>query len=580
MKQGARPTNLCAEYTNKGVIDEVRSWLRNCHDTHNQCGNLSWSSRNPSNLIQIQPGSEDLRLVETSSRKLVSYAALSYSWGVHLAQDENEKERIKAHRTTGDKVVGGIFKEGNIKQRRKSFPISGLPDTIRDVIKLTMNLRLNYIWIDAMCIAPNADWNDEASRMHEVYGNAYTTLAICSSEKTTDGLPSSRQAWQYKRDVCRLYSGQWLENLDMPLNEIRLHSPLFTRAWTIQEERLSPRMIYVCGQRMYWSCSQYQQTEMGRSSPHLLQEGPNAVDWLRHPQEFLATHRKADATGMHEQWLELVKAYSRRDLDHYSDRFPAFAGLAVRYLHLYEVEERVIKEEYLAGLWRQTFAQDLAWSVQVAQSPQRNLWSVAPRWSWASVPLCSDINTQHRIEPIENFKLLQEANLGQKGQSDKTLEVVKRGALVREVEVCGPVRRLLDERSVRKDWKTIASKNGNKDDYNVASYVSQFIHCRNLETGQIVVSKPNRQEIVCQLDYLFSEKGEDQWCTISDDELKTLYCLQIGRSSMLLLMKGLKAEEKKANDGKSISKYRRVGICNSISEFFFSSAVLETLILE
>ena len=463
LEQGKRPVNLDGGCTNDAIVDEARKWLEDCHNprgSHTLCRNLSWSRRNPSNLVQIISGTGNLRLVETSKVALVSYAALSYTWGDHLAKSKVEKARAKSHKTTKDLKDddGNIIKRGggNLEDRRRSFSTSKLPPTIRDVIKLTWDLGIRYIWIDAICILPGVDWNHEASKMHEVYGNAYITLAICSSEMTTDGLLPTRQAWQYRRDVCRLYSGHWLSNVDMRLDEIRLHSSLFTRAWTLQEERLSPRMIYVSGQRMYWSCSHSQHTEVGHCSPQRLLEGPDTFG-MRRPQEFLATHRDQDVKGLHTQWLELVKAYAKRDLVDSTDRFPAFSGLAVRYISLYEEQGSVRREEYLAGLWRQTFAQGLAWSSEVAKPPSHNQWSIAPRWSWASVPLCSDIITQPEcnpvgeFEPVNDFELLEKPNLGKEGQSDQPLEVVKRGASVRYVKVRGRFRRLLQQISVRKD---------------------------------------------------------------------------------------------------------------------------------
>ena len=250
LEQGKRLVNLDPSRTNKAIVEEAKQWLKKCHDpegSHIRCKNLSWSLRNPSNLVEITSGAGDLRLVEISNTALVPYAALSYTWGDHLATSEAEEARVKSHKTTKDlkDEDGNIVVEGggNLNERQKSFSTSQLPPTIQDVIRLTWDLGIRYIWIDAMCILPGVDWNDEASKMHEVYGNAYLTLAICSSEMTTDGLLPQRQAWQYQRDACRLYSGHWLLNLDVRLNEIRLQSPLFTRAWTLQEERLSPRII-------------------------------------------------------------------------------------------------------------------------------------------------------------------------------------------------------------------------------------------------------------------------------------------------------------------------------------------------
>ena len=591
LAQSKRPVNLDSGCTNDAIVEEAKKWLDDCHDakgSHTLCKNLTWSRRNPSNLVNILSRTGDIRLVETSDTALVSYAALSYTWGDHLAKSKEEKARAKSHKTTRDRKDddGNIIEKGggNLKERRSKFSTSQLPHTIKDVIKLTWDLGIRYIWIDAMCILPGVDWNDEASKMHEVYGNARITLAICSSEMTTEGLLPTRQAWRYRRDICRLHSGYWLSNVDMRLDEIRLQSPLFTRAWTLQEERLSPRMIYVSGQRIYWSCAHSQHTEMGHCSPQRLLEGPD-IFGIRRPQEFLTTHRNQDVGGLHEQWLELVKVYAKRDLVDSKDRFPAFSGLAVRYISLYEEKGLVRREEYLAGLWRQTFAQGLAWSLEVAKPPSHNQWSIGPRWSWASVPLCSDIITQPEFEPVDEFKLLEKPNLGKGGRSDEPLEVVKRGASVRSVKVRGLLRRLLHERSARKDWEVIRAKNDQKDAFDFSSCIDEFVHSRNQETGRIVASEPhNKREIVGQLDYLFSESGNDPLHTISDSDMKSMYCLQIGKSSMLLLMKDsvagrIEADGERDEGREAIWMYRRVGICNTVRQMFFASAEPKTLVL-
>ena len=140
---------------------------------------------------------------------MVPDAALSYSWGDHFANSKAEKDQVKPHKTTKDlKYADGnmiVKRRGNLKERRKLFSTLLLPATIEDVIKLTWDLGIRYIWIDVMSIIPGANWNDEASKMYKVYWNARVTLAIYSSETTTDGFLSARQAWQYRRNAYRLY---------------------------------------------------------------------------------------------------------------------------------------------------------------------------------------------------------------------------------------------------------------------------------------------------------------------------------------------------------------------------------------
>lgn len=76
--------------------------------------------------------------------------------------------------------------------------------------------------------------------MDEVYGNSYVTLAICSSRKAMEQIPHFREAWRYKAGACQLYSGHWLSNVDMSLNEIRLRSDLFTRGLDIAGGAFDP----------------------------------------------------------------------------------------------------------------------------------------------------------------------------------------------------------------------------------------------------------------------------------------------------------------------------------------------------
>ena len=229
--------NLCVEPTDETVLKEVRRWLDDCHEKHSQCSSLGWSKQNPSYLVHIRKRSQqlELKLKDISQGELVRYAALSYSWGTEITDDEEERKKIEATKTTRE----------NLSRRKRLFLASELPKTIQDVIQLAWSLGIFYIWVDSMCIPQGSDWNHEASKMHEVYGNACVTLCACSSEKSTDGLFRHREAWKYRSWPCQLDDGQFLANFDMALNEIRCNTPLFSRGWTLQEERLSPRILYL-----------------------------------------------------------------------------------------------------------------------------------------------------------------------------------------------------------------------------------------------------------------------------------------------------------------------------------------------
>lgn len=128
----------------------------------------------------------------------------------------------------------------------------------------------------------------------------------------------------------------------------------------------------------------------------------------------------------------MVQDFTRRDIEKATDRFPAISGLAAQYLVPFYSNEQVMREEYLGGLWRQNFAQGLAWSVQGAGSLSNSLLNTAPAlsWSWASLPLRTAINMQDDFIGTKDFALLEKSGLGQ-GQVDNTLQVTMRGANIK-----------------------------------------------------------------------------------------------------------------------------------------------------
>ena len=83
-----------------------------------------------------------------------------------------------------------------------------------------------------------------------------------------------------------------------------------------------------------------------------------------------------DLTQVHQAWRMIVQDYTRRALSEPSDKLIACAGLAEEFA-------RVLRSEYLAGLWSDSLFEDLLWVRSSLCLPRPSYR--APSWTWASV---------------------------------------------------------------------------------------------------------------------------------------------------------------------------------------------------
>jgi len=80
---------------------------------------------------------------------------------------------------------------------------------------------------------------------------------------------------------------------------------------------------------------------------------------------------------VHNLWLLLVCEYSILDLSRPRDRYYAFAGIA-------DIFNRIVKDECLAGIWKNDIARGLCWTGSPCSSPIHSRSLIAPTWSWMS----------------------------------------------------------------------------------------------------------------------------------------------------------------------------------------------------
>ncbi len=351
----------------------------------------------PSRIIDIGPceGTYEPRLCHKND--VVSpkgkYVALSHCWGPPSGPP--------IPRTTTETLVS----------RLTGIPMSTLPRTFQDAVFMTRRLGLQYLWIDSLCILQDSeeDWAKESAMMGQVYSNAFCTLAASAAANATEGLFTKRDS--RKTTPCIL---SWASESGvsdgvvihpfLPYWETALSSdPLGSRAWTLQEQDLSIRIIHFSKLQLHWECRETASSEHDIDTPwrarpnllHLMGRSRFFDDWaIRWSDEPPKT-----AKELCPAWYQLIRAYSRRQLTYAKDKLPAISGLAQKVRDL-------TSDKYVVGLWASDLPRGLLWFGSSESSgldrvePYR-----APSWSWASVdgpiewPVIEDSETTGRGQP-------------------------------------------------------------------------------------------------------------------------------------------------------------------------------------
>ncbi|KAH6889644.1 hypothetical protein B0T10DRAFT_571612 [Thelonectria olida] len=216
----------------------LREWIRSCDSTH-EClpQRLDFV---PRRLLDIGDSKSDMvRLLEISLslRKPKKYAALSHRWG--SPQQHAKFCALKS----------------NIETLMRGFEVSLLPKTFRDAVHIARGLKLDYLWIDSICIVQDdsSDWDAESKLMEQVFSSAYCTIAASCASGTSDGFLKSRP----ERRCIPMKLGDETYYACEAIDDFHSHvdqSELNQRGWVMQERALSRRTIYFTELQSYWEC--------------------------------------------------------------------------------------------------------------------------------------------------------------------------------------------------------------------------------------------------------------------------------------------------------------------------------------
>ncbi|KAL9096281.1 MAG: hypothetical protein Q9165_001278 [Trypethelium subeluteriae] len=361
----------------------MKKWIQTCMTDHDLCRKTQKKRGGPARLIDVHAlgssESDDICLVETWTPN-ADWVALSHCWG--------GSSPVCTTSDTLDSFFLGI-------------KIDQVPQTFRDTMTITRRLGFRYVWIDSLCIIQNreSDWLRESAKMQDIYGHAVLTVIAECSPNSHVGIFNSTN--QFRREIVvyrpqiRAFSKthniegllRSRKPLDQPFHtSLDDRSPVSKRAWTLQEEILSPRRLRFAEQRMYWSCSQACATE---ATPDFLCPCISDIDrlWRLGTADRVVDISYVQNTSLDidlNSWYAIVDEFVFRKVSYEQDRLAAIAALA----------KQVGRTDYAAGLWISDIRRGLAWSVDGANAERTSVY-VAPSWSWASIDFsCSTHSTQ------------------------------------------------------------------------------------------------------------------------------------------------------------------------------------------
>lgn len=299
-------------------------------------------------LKSLQPP----RLVKFESRKqfeksklpakYYGYAALSYCWGSNydkscLLREENEAEFLQ------------------------HLPAK-IPRTIQESIDICKRLGIRYIWIDALCIIQghngnSSDWQNESARVSAYYHHAIVTIAAAWASRNDGGcLPVQWYATTRDHVKTCLSIGATLvsknhRNPGWKLVQEDMDACILNdRGWALQELCMSTRLLWFTRTGIYWSCNKASKHSMWTYEWAFFLIPPNVKSIIPLQIPHLPKNR-------HNDWYGLMRYYSEMRLSFPSDRLPALSGLC-KYV------DPNSEDQYLAGIWKSSALQGLAWLVK------------------------------------------------------------------------------------------------------------------------------------------------------------------------------------------------------------------------
>jgi hypothetical protein len=372
--QPQRPTSSPADLVDlRGVETTALFWLRECLQNHTSCHSSNLQAR-PRRLLKIEP--DKVYLVETSTLPCMpQYVSLSHSWGRAPTFE--------------------VLTSENLHSMVVEVPRDKLAASFRDAVTVCRLLKIEYLWIDSLCIIQKGDgsiedWGYHVTAMGGIYAGAVVNICADRAASSRDGFLQPREALRYPATVIIPgASNEAFQLVDLEAATLDITtSRTSRRAWILQERLLSPRVLHFTATELYWECSE--QRLACESLPNGIPEANlqfrqglapfNLGDSFLPPsRDNLQGRRKTVLSG----WYRTLDDYASRNISFPDkDKFAALAGVAQEF-------QRMLEDRYVAGMFVSDLPLALLWKLPESSRPQTpsdlEHQYRAPSWSWASI---------------------------------------------------------------------------------------------------------------------------------------------------------------------------------------------------
>jgi hypothetical protein len=230
--------------------------------------------------------------------------------------------------------------------------------------------------------------------MLRVYRNALVTVCAQGAEDTLAGCFTSRDALSRRPVFLQTYNS----STDTPTPSFWTRQnfglgpvgPVNFRAWTLQEQTLSGRLLSYCEDSVFWFCCTSKLSEGGPYKPPFRENKfyPDfktmVLDYELSPLSRNLRSMRNKSRQTYNGWYYLMGLYCLRNMKEQRDKLVAISGLA-------EQMSGIVKDNYASGLWRQDLIRGLLWKTlpntekEAKRYPFSGEGFVAPSWSWASM---------------------------------------------------------------------------------------------------------------------------------------------------------------------------------------------------